>query len=103
MAGQFLCRFVVNAHQPQRHQTNVDPPDQPSELGDLTIWQALSSPAFWIFGLSSSLFGLVYSGIALFNQSILEQLDFDATVYHSVLVISTLFGLVAHFGGGWLA
>jgi len=78
-------------------------PDQPSELGDLTIWQALSSPAFWIFGLSSSLFGLVYSGIALFNQSILEQLDFDATVYHSVLVISTLFGLVANFGGGWLA
>jgi MFS family permease len=78
-------------------------PDQPSELGDLTIWQALSSQAFWIFGLSSSVFGLVYSGIALFNQSILKQRGFDATVYHSVLVISTLFGLVANFGGGWLA
>jgi len=49
------------------------------------------------------LFGLVYSGIALFNQSILEQLGFDATVYHSVLVINTLFGLVANFAGGWLA
>ena len=75
----------------------------PSELADLTLGQALSSPAFWIFGLSSSTFGLVYSGIALFNQSILEQRGFDATVYHSVLVISTLFGLLANFAGGWLA
>src|SRR5207253_8541415 len=41
-----------------------------SEPSDLTVWEALHSPAFWIFALASSLFGLVYSGIALFNQSI---------------------------------
>jgi MFS family permease len=49
------------------------------------------------------MFGLVYSGIALFNQSILEQRGFDATVYLRTLVISTLLGLVANFGAGWLA
>lgn len=72
-------------------------------LSDLSVWEALRSPAFWVFALSSSVFGLVYSGISLFNQSILEQLGFDATTYHTVLVVSTLLGLVANFGGGWLA
>jgi MFS family permease len=73
---------------------------QPS---DLTVWAALRSAAFWIFALSSSVFGLVYSGIALFNQSILEQRGFDASTYYQVLVISTLLGLLANFAGGWLA
>lgn len=73
------------------------------DLVDLSLTQALMTPAFWIFAISSSLFGLVYSGIALFNQSILEERGFDATVYHTVLVISTMVGLAANFGGGWLA
>ena len=70
---------------------------------DFTIWEALRSPAFWIFALSSSLFGLVYSGISLFNESILAQRGFDASVYHTVLVVSTMLGLVANFAAGWLA
>jgi MFS family permease len=53
--------------------------------------------------LASSLFGLVYSGIALFNQSILEQLGFSASTYYLALTISTMVGLLANFGGGWLA
>jgi MFS family permease len=72
-------------------------------LVDLSTWEAVSSPAFWVFALSSSVFGLVYSGISLFNQSILEQRGFDATTYHLVLVISTMLGLAANFAGGWLA
>ncbi|HXJ44569.1 MAG TPA: MFS transporter, partial [Bryobacteraceae bacterium] len=74
-----------------------------SQLADLSTWEAVSSPAFWVFALSSSVFGLVYSGISLFNQSILEQRGFDASTYHFVLVISTMLGLVANFAGGWLA
>jgi MFS family permease len=70
---------------------------------DLTVWEAVRSPAFWIFALSSSLFGLAYSGISLFNQSILEERGFDATTFHQVLVISTFVGLAANFGGGMLA
>lgn len=70
---------------------------------DHTLGSALRTPAFWIFALASSLFGLVYSGISLFNQSILEQRGFDAGVYHTVLVICTMLGLAANFAGGWLA
>ncbi|MEZ5401432.1 MAG: MFS transporter [Bryobacteraceae bacterium] len=71
--------------------------------GGLTLGEALRGPAFWTFAVASSLFGLVYSGIALFNQSILEQRGFEAGVYHQVLVISTMVGLVANFAGGWAA
>ena len=74
-----------------------------SEQTDLSLRAALGSPAFWVFALSSSLFGLVYSGISLFNQSILEERGFDAATFHQVLVISTFVGLAANFGGGWLA
>jgi len=80
-----------------------DSEDRQSRLADLSTWEAVCSPAFWVFALSSSVFGLVYSGISLFNQSILEQRGFEATTYHIVLVISTMVGLVANFAGGWLA
>ena len=80
-----------------------DAGEAPERLADLSVWDALHSPAFWVFALSSSLFGLVYSGIALFNQSILEERGFDASIYHQVLVISTFVGLAANFGGGLLA
>lgn len=90
------------------------PPDRTREFGsdetagefrltDLTLNDALRSSAFWLFAVSSAMFGLVYSGISLFNQSILEQRGFDATVFHQVLIVSTMLGLVANFGGGWLA
>jgi len=79
-----------------------DAADSPAAL-DFSLGEALRNRAFWLFALSSSMFGLVYSGISLFNQSILEQRGFEASVYHQVLVISTLLGLFANFGGGWLA
>jgi len=84
-------------------QLDGDSEDQHLHLADLSTWEAVCSPAFWVFSVSSSVFGLVYSGISLFNQSILEQRGFDATTYHIVLVISTMLGLVANFAGGWLA
>src|SRR5258706_693848 len=73
-----------------------------SQPSDLTIWEALQTPAFWIFALASAAFGLVYSGIALFNQSILEQRGFGPSVYYAVLGVSAALGLLANFGGGWL-
>lgn len=70
---------------------------------DLTFAEALATPSFWVFGLASAAFGLVYSGIALFNESILAQRGFPPAVYHQTLVVSTMLGLVANFAGGWLA
>ena len=64
--------------------------------------EALSTPAFWIFALSSSIYGLIASGIALFNESILAERGFDASTYHQTLVITALTALFGNFLGGWL-
>jgi len=95
--------LVRNGPEERGLQFDGDSPAVASLHTDLTLSQALHGTAFWIFAGSSSMFGLVYSGISLFNQSILQQRGFDASVYHTVLVISTLLGLIANFGGGWLA
>jgi MFS family permease len=86
------------------------PPDggQPLEgriadiKGGHTLRQALSTPAFWVFGLASAVYGLIASGIALFNESILAERGFDASTYHRSLVIIALTALVGNFLGGWL-
>ena len=91
---------------PNQSASNGERPDVEdltAQPVDLTVWDALGSAAFWVFALASSAFGLVYSGIALFNQSILEQRGFDASTYYLALVVSTLLGLAANFAGGWLA
>ena len=68
-----------------------------------TLRQALSTPAFWVFGLASAVYGLTASGIALFNESILAERGFDASVYHRSLVVGALTALVGNFLGGWLS
>lgn len=70
---------------------------------DYTLIQALSTPSFWVFGISSALYGLIASGIALFNESILAERRFDASTYHRSLVIVALTSLVGNFLGGWIA
>ena len=67
-----------------------------------TLGQALLTPGFWVFGIASAIYGLIASGIALFNESILAERGFDASTYHRSLVIVALTALVGNFLGGWL-
>jgi len=67
-----------------------------------TLREALLTPGFWVFGVSGAVYGLVASGIALFNESILAERGFDASTYHRSLVIVALTSLVGNFLGGWL-
>lgn len=70
---------------------------------DYTLGQALSTPGFWVFGIASAVYGLIASGIALFNESILAERRFDAATYHRSLVIVAMTSLVGNFLGGWIA
>jgi len=63
---------------------------------------ALRTPAFWVFGLGAAVYGLVASGIGLFNESILAERGFDASVYYQTLVVTALTALVGNFLAGWL-
>ena len=75
--------------------------DRKADIG-FTLWQALATPSFWVFGIASAVYGLIASGIALFNESILAERGFDATTYHRSLVIVALTALAGNFLGGWL-
>lgn len=77
-------------------------PDDASTV-DYTLREALSTPSFWVFGISSAIYGLIASGIALFNESILAERRFDAATYHRSLVIVALTSLAGNFLGGWIA
>jgi MFS family permease len=68
-----------------------------------TLGEALQTPAFWIFGLGSAVYGLIASGISLFNESIFAERGFDAATYHRSLVVTALAALAGNFLGGWLS
>ena len=64
---------------------------------------ALRTPAFWIFALGTALYGLVASGIGLFNESILAERGFGADVYYQTLVVTAMTALVGQLpaAAGW--
>ncbi|MEN9675339.1 MAG: hypothetical protein RIS76_1235 [Verrucomicrobiota bacterium] len=69
---------------------------------DCTLGDALRSPLFWVFALGSTLYGLVASGIGLFNESILRERGFTAHDYYNALIVTAMTGLLGNFLGGWL-
>jgi len=82
-----------------RRGASLDAPER-----DGATWQqALSTPAFWTFSIGAALYGLVASGIGLFNESILAERGFSADVYYQTLVVTAITALIGNFGGGWLA
>lgn len=74
------------------------------EVTDGYAWtEALATPSFWIFAIGTALYGLVASGIGLFNESILGQRGFGPDVYYKTLAVTALTALIGNFAGGWLA
>jgi len=73
-----------------------------SSASDSTLAAALRSPAFWVVGIASSLYGLAASGIGLFNESILAERGFAPDVYHRALAVTAITGLAGNFvAGAW--
>ena len=89
---------VILARRAPRSDESAD-----AELIGATWQQAVTTPAFWIFSIGAALYGLVASGIGLFNESILAERGFSADVYYQTLVVTAITALAGNFGGGWLA
>ena len=70
---------------------------------DRTLADALRSPAFWVVALASSMYGLIASGIGLFNESILAERGFAPEIYHRALAVTAITALVGNFAAGALA
>src|SRR5688572_28609049 len=65
--------------------------------------EALAMPSFWVFAIGTALYGLVASGIGLFNESILGERGFGPDIYYQTLAITAVTALAGNFAGGWLA
>lgn len=68
------------------------------------LWiDAIRTPAFWVFAIGAALYGLVASGIGLFNESILAERGFGPEVYYNTLAVTAITALAGNFAGGWMA
>jgi hypothetical protein len=67
-----------------------------------TLGEALRTPAFWIFAAATALFGLVSSGLGLFNEHVLAERGFPQAIYVTFLAATAIVALVGQFGCGWL-
>ena len=78
-------------------------PDAGRGLGGYTWTAAIAMPSFWVFAIGTALYGLVASGIGLFNESILAERGFGPNVYYQTLAVTAMTALAGNFMGGWLS
>lgn len=107
MFGLAPLSWLLVRKSPESCSLQPDADVSPEHVNDeatfsFTLGQALRTRGFWVFGIASAVYGLIASGIALFNESILAERGFDAATYHRSLVIVALTALVGNFLGGWL-
>ena len=67
-----------------------------------TLASALRTSAFWVFAGATSLFGLVSSGLGLFNEAVLAERGFDQSTYVAFLAATAVVGLAGQMLCGWL-
>jgi MFS family permease len=77
--------------------------DVGGSLSGYTWTAALAMPSFWVFAIGTALYGLVASGIGLFNESILAERGFGPGVYYQTLAVTAMTALAGNFLGGWLS
>jgi MFS family permease len=102
-AGLAPAAWLLVRRSPEAHGVHPDGDTAPGEMTGYTWTAALATPAFWVFALGAALYGLVASGIGLFNESILAERGFGPQVYYQTLVVTALTALAGNFAGGWLA
>jgi MFS family permease len=89
---------------PVRTGGAVDDRLDAGRLEDGVPWTAaLRTAAFWTFAIGAALYGLIASGIGLFNESILRERGFGPDVYYQSLVVTAMTALAGNFLGGWAA
>jgi MFS family permease len=78
------------------------PEESSDDVDGLSLAAALRTPAFWVFGGATSLFGLVSSGLGLFNEAVLAERGFDQQTYVRFLAATSIIALAGQMTCGWL-
>jgi len=100
--GFALMLFAAPAALFLRPRTPEQTSSDTSADADVTLPDALRTPAFWVFAGATSLFGLVSSGLGLFNEAVLAERGFDQQTYIAFLTATTVVGLAGQLACGWL-
>jgi len=98
-----LAAVVVRRPPEAAEELTIAEKSPDASIADSRWREAVGTSAFWAFAFGAALYGLVASGIGLFNESILSERGFSADIYYRALVITAMTSLVGNFGGGWLA
>jgi MFS family permease len=101
--GPEACGLLPDGDSVRSISTRPERPEPSGAAAGYAWTEALLTPAFWVFAAGTALYGLVASGIGLFNESILAERGFDAQVYYYTLVVTAVTALAGNFVGGWLA
>jgi MFS family permease len=91
------CGLTVEGEASQKPASDAQAPKT-----GMTLKSALATPAFWVFGVGTSLFNLISSGVVLFNESILAERGFPTETYYVAMGIGILAGLISNLAAGWL-
>lgn len=86
----------------RKTNSNPDVGEINPEVTGSTFRQALATPAFWVFGLTIAIWGMISSGVALFNVDIFKERGFDEKLYFNVLALISLVALGSKLFFGWL-
>lgn len=98
-----LTRSTPDEIEQEMDGVTEDDADVPRPV-QYTLQEALRTGAFWVFAVASSMYGLVASGIGLFNEAILAERGFAPDVYHTALAVTAITGLGGNFvAGAWAA
>ncbi len=107
MSASSLCLPNLNFSKPESTRSLLseneaaDSLTNPPPTGS-TLGEALRTPAFWVVSLTISLWGMIYSGVALFNVDIFRERGFDEKMYFHVLSLVSIIALGAKIAFGWL-
>ncbi len=97
-----LLTLFARDRQPSVADPRESAPQQSEHTADFTHAEALTTPMFWVCAMGISLYGMIASGISLFNESILVDQGFRKEVYYESLALGTGVGVLAKLLAGIL-
>jgi len=83
-----------------RKLTAATAKEQDESASGVTLANAMTQPAFWIYSAGIALFAAVQAGVGLFNEALLAERGFDQKAYHHFLAGSALIALIGQVFGG---
>lgn len=101
--GVMALLFVGICDRPPKSETTANTVAINTAARQFTWFEAMATPSFWLFALTSALFNWVSSGIGLFNEDVLAETGFSRKLYIGAITTATLVTLFSNALGGWLS